>query len=117
MVRNLLIRVESDPRESARPAEAVRIGAGVGAWNKVKVHFVFVGPAVMCLDEFADELKEGELFAQYLPSIAQHGGRIVVDESSATLKGIQPTSALQFEKLSSAAIEQLQHEADHVMRF
>ena len=117
MVRNLVIRVESDPRTSTRPAEAVRIGAGVGAWNKVKVHFVFAGPAVFCLDEFADELKEGELFTQYLPSIELHGGRIVVDGSNPALKGMKSTSTLKFEALSPAEIERMQREADHVMRF
>ena len=62
MIQNLLIKISSDPRKSVRAAEAVRIGAGVGAWNKVKVHLFLQGPAVLCLDEFADELKQGELF-------------------------------------------------------
>lgn len=117
MVRNLLIRVESDPRTSARPAEAVRIGAGVGAWNKVKVHFLFEGPAVLCLDEFADELKEGELFTQYLPSLARHGGRLVVDKTNPVLKQIKPTLHSQFETVSGQEIDRLQRDADHVMRF
>ena len=115
MIRNLLIRVASDPRQSPRPAEAVRIGAGVGAWIKVKVHFAFEGPAVFCLDEFADELQEGELFRQYLPSLAQHGGRILVAEGNSLLNQIKP--ALPFELLPSEKLRDIAHTMDHVMTF
>jgi hypothetical protein len=115
MVRNLLIKISSDPRKSVRPAEAVRIGAGVGAWNKVKVHLLLEGPAVLCLDEFADEFKQGELFTQYLPAILSHGGRILVNEHSRQLKLIKP--ALHFEKADAEAISSFTTAMDHVMEF
>ena len=115
MVQSLLIKIASDPRKSPRPAEAVRIGAGVGAWNKVKVHLFLEGLAVHCLDEFADELTNGELFTQYLPVILSHGGRILVDESNATLHSIK--AAITFEKLPLEEITQFAAKADHVMQF
>ena len=115
MIRSLLIKISSDPRKSPRPAEAVRIGAGVGAWNKVKVHLLLEGPAVFCLDEFADELQSDELFTQYLPSILQHGGRIMVDQSTPTLQSIKP--AIPFEKLPAAEITAFTASADHTMNF
>ena len=115
MVGSLLIKISSDPRKTVRPAEAVRIGAGVGAWNKVKVHLLLEGPAVLCLDEFADELKQGELFTQYLPGILNHGGRIIVDEKAAELKSIKPV--VQFEKVTSSEILRFAQSVDHVMEF
>ena len=115
MVRTLLIKIASDPRKSPRPAEAVRIGAGVGAWNKVKVHLALEGPAVFCLDQFADELTNGDLFSQYLPAILNHGGRILVDASSPALNSIKP--ALTFERLGSDEIRQFQSQVDHTMQF
>lgn len=115
MVHNLLIKISSDPRKSPRPAEAVRIGAGVGAWNKVKVHLLLEGPAVLCLDEFADELTQGELFTQYLPSIVNHGGRILVPEGTATLQSIRP--AVSFEKVTASEIAAFTGSMDHVMQF
>ena len=115
MIRTLLIKIASDPRKSARPAEAVRIGAGVGAWNKVQVHLVLEGPAVHCLDEFADELNNGELFLQYLPAILNHGGRIIVDDANPILKSIKPQIA--FEPLDPKAISKISNEVDHLMTF
>jgi hypothetical protein len=115
MVRTLLIKIASDPRKSPRPAEAIRIGAGVGAWNKVKVHLLLEGPAVHCLDEFADELQNGELFLQYLPAILSHGGRIVVEDANPTLNSIRPQ--ITFERVSANEIERLAQEVDHVMSF
>ena len=115
MIRNLLIKIGSDPRKTPRPAEAVRIGAGVGAWNKVKVHLLLEGPALFCLDQFADELNQGELFTQYLPSILAHGGRIITDESNPIRNSIKP--ALAFEQLPAAEITKFTEQADHVMEF
>jgi len=115
MIHTLLIKIASDPRKSPRPAEAVRIGAGVGAWNKVKVHLLLEGAAVHCLDEFADELSNGELFPQYLPSFLAHGGRIVVDSANPNLKSIRPQ--ISIELLDSKAIEEFRREADHTMSF
>lgn len=115
MVQSVLIKIASDPRKSPRPAEAVRIGAGVGAWNKVKVHLFLEGLAVHCVDEFADELTNGELFTQYLPAILNHGGRILVDESNPTLNSIKTT--ITFEKLPLAEITQVADRVDHVMQF
>jgi hypothetical protein len=115
MIRTLLIKIASDPRKSPRPAEAVRIGAGVGAWNKVQVHLLLEGPAAHCLDEFADELNNGELFPQYLPSIFNHGGRIVVDDTNPLLNSLKPQ--IPVERLPAPEIAHLTRTVDHVMTF
>jgi hypothetical protein len=115
MVRNLLIEIVSDPAASPRPAEAVRIAAGVGAWGKVQVHLYFKGPAVRALDEFAEELTNGELFRQYLSVIPNHGGRLIVDQANPRLASLNP--AVPFEALTSDQILQMESQMDHVMRF
>ena len=115
MVRSLLIKVASDPRKSPRPAEAVRIAAGVGAWNKVKVHLALAGPAVFCLDQFADELTNGDLFTLYLPAILNHGGRVLVDNTSPGLRTIKPS--FEFERLSPDEICKFEKQVDHTMEF
>ena len=114
-MRNCLIRIVSDPRQSPRPAEAVRIAAGVGAWRKVQVHLCFEGPAVRALDEFADELTNGDLFTQYLRAIPDHGGRILVENENPLLASINP--AVPFERLSADQIHHFTGEMDHVMQF
>jgi hypothetical protein len=114
-MRNFLIRIVSDPRKSPRPAEAVRIAAGVGAWRKVQVHLYFEGAAARALDEFADELASGDLFTQYLQAIPDHGGRILVEAGNPILDSINP--AVRFERLSGDQIEQFVAQMDHVMQF
>lgn len=114
-VRTLLIEIASDPRTSPRPAEAVRIAAGIGAWRKVQVHVYFEGVAVRALDEFADELANGELFSQYMSAIPNHGGRILVDEKNPLLESIKPS--IHFEALPQEELQQFIAMADHVMRF
>ena len=114
-MRNFLIRIISDPRKSPRPAEAVRIAAGVGAWRKVRVHLYFEGPAARALDEFADELTNGDLFTQYLRAIPDHGGRMLVEDGNPLLASINP--AVPFERLSAVQIQQFVTQMDHVMQF
>lgn len=114
-MRNLLIRIVSDPRKSARPAEAVRIAAGVGAWRKVQVHLCFEGESVRALDEFADELTNGDLFTQYLSAIPDHGGRILVESGNPHLDSVKP--AVPFERLSTDQIQQFASQMDHIMQF
>lgn len=115
MVRTLLIMIDSDPRKSSRPAEAVRIAAGVGAWNKVQVHLSFQGESVRCLDEFADELQNGELFVQYLPAISSHGGRLLVERNNPNLVSIKAT--VPFERIAPEQMREFAAGMDHVMRF
>ena len=115
MARTVLITIASDPTASPRPAEAVRIAAGVGAWRKVQVHLYLKGAAVRALDEFADELTNGELFTQYLPTIPNHGGRIIVDTANPRLALVNPV--VPYEALSSDQIQKFASEMDHVMEF
>jgi hypothetical protein len=69
MKKRALFIISSDPRTSPRPAEAVRIAAGVGAWQKVEPILYLHGPAVEMLGEFAEELPDGENYARYLPAL------------------------------------------------
>ena len=83
MVETLFI-ITTDPRRSHRPAEAIRIAAGVGAWKKVSAHLYFRGPAVLCLAEFPDELVQGANIERYLPTAAE-GGNVLVQEGAPQL--------------------------------
>ena len=57
MKPNVLMMVTSDPRVSARPAEAVRIAAGVGTWRKAGMMLYLHGPAALALlDTYAETI-------------------------------------------------------------
>jgi hypothetical protein len=67
-VRALFV-IASDPRTSHRPAEAVRIAAGVAAWKKVDVSLYLHGEAALILDETAGSFVDEEHIERYLPML------------------------------------------------
>ena len=91
MAKEMLIVITSDPRENRAAAEAVRVAAGVGAWKKAIPSLYLHGPAVLCLDEFADDYPDGILFRQYLPAVGEHGGSIFVEAGNPHLAELAPS--------------------------
>lgn len=74
--KTLLVAIGGDPHATDRPAEAIRVAAGIGAWKKVRVSVCLHGPALACLTEPSENLEAGELIAEHLPAILEHGGEI-----------------------------------------
>src|SRR5271154_6844988 len=101
-----LVIVETDPRISARPAEGIRIAAGIGAWKKTDVTLVLRGPAGYSLQEYADELVDEDNFVRYLPLVAESPRPIYLEDSftdTAALKG----SAFNYEIISPVRTAEL----------
>ena len=71
-----LFVIVSDPRTSHRPAEAIRIAAGVSAWKKVEVNVYLYGEAVRVLEESADDLVDEEHLTRYLPLLREGGAKL-----------------------------------------
>ena len=116
MKPSLLFIVASDPRTSARPAEAVRIAAGVGAWQKAEVHLYLRGAAVLALSEFADELIDEDNFTRYLPMLRHGDQRLWVQKGNPLLADLgQP--ALPFEEIDDAQLARRCAASSHVLRF
>ena len=80
-----LFIIESDPRTSPRPAEAIRIAAGVAVWKNVTVRVYLRGAAVVILGKTSETLLDEDHFTQYLPLLAAETGSILVDASSPLL--------------------------------
>lgn len=112
----LLILVTSDPRTSARPAEAIRIAAGVGTWKKADVSLYLHGPAVLALGEWVDELVDEDNFTRYLPILGDWGRPVYVQAGAAELADLGAPS-LAHEAVTPAGLAQLMGEATYVMRF
>jgi hypothetical protein len=91
--------IDSDPRQSGRPAEAVRMAAGISAWRKVDVALYLREAAVLVLAEDADSLVDGELYARCLPMLARPERPIYVQKGATVLSKLgQATSP--FEEIS-----------------
>jgi hypothetical protein len=116
MKPSLLILVESDPRNSPRPAEAVRIAAGVCAWNKADVTLCLRGPAVLALGEYTDDLVDDDNFVRYLP-ILRESGRAVCVEQGAPLLSELGEATLPFQPIGDAQLAALAGRHTSVLRF
>jgi hypothetical protein len=116
MTPGVLFIVTSDPRTCTRPAEAVRIAAGVGAWRKVAVTVYLRGAAVLALGEFPDELADGDNFSRYLPLVGESGGLICAQRGAALLNDLGH-SPVSFHETDDDELAALVMKNDCVVRF
>jgi hypothetical protein len=68
----VLVLISSDPRDSGRAFEAMRIGVGVVAGENA-VTFVLTGPAAHLLDADTDDLVDGDDIAKFRESLKRLG--------------------------------------------
>lgn len=108
--------VETDPRESARPAEAVRIAAGVGAWRRAELTLYLRGPAVHSLTEFADELRDEDNFTRYLPMLAEWERPVLVQRGAAALAELGE-AVLAYREIDDAELATVAGGHDIILRF
>ena len=118
MKPRLLILVTSDPRTSPRPAEAVRIAAGIGAWDKVETKLCLRDAAVLALSEEAEDLVDGDSFLRYLPLVAEAnaGANLLVDAEAPSRHDLGG-SPLPFRTISDEQLATLAAECTSVLRF
>jgi sulfur relay (sulfurtransferase) DsrF/TusC family protein len=114
--RRVLFIVTSDPRISPRPAEAVRIAAGVGAGETIHAVLYFRGPSLLALGESAEELVDGDNFLQYLPLAATCGGRVCAQSRSPLLAELGE-APVKFEPVDDDELARLARDSDCVLRF
>ena len=110
-----LVMIETDPRSSARPAEGIRIAAGIGAWRKTEVTLLLRGPAAYSLQEYADELVDEDNFVRYLPLVAEAERPIYVENSFTDLPALEG-SAFRYEMISSERTAELVATHDYLIR-
>ena len=111
-MRKVLFIISSDPRVSPRPAEAIRIAAGVGAWARAEVSVCLVGAAGLILSEDAETLKDAEQFSACLPLLREGQDRIYLLREAHLPRLDEAVRQIDLPQLSQLA---LQH--DVVARF
>ena len=116
MPKTALVIVNSDPRTSPRPAEAIRIAAGDGTWKKVEVTLVLCEAAVLALSEFPDELIDEDHFTRYLPILGEWGRPVYVETGAPYLKDLGQTP-VPFERITVAQLATLAARHECVLRF
>ncbi len=111
---NLFI-ISSDPRSSHRPAEAIRIAAGVGAWNS-GVEVYLGGPAVLMLTDKPGTLVDEENFTRYLPMLTE-GKNIYVEAGNRFLAELNESSDYRRQELSPEQFAELSARCDTLLHF
>jgi len=112
----VLLIIEGDPRTSGKPAEAIRIAAGVGTWKKTDITVYLRGPGVLALSEFADEFVDEDNYTRYFPIVADFGRPIYVQMDAPLLEDIGE-SPLKFEEIDTTQLADLCARSKYVLRF
>ncbi len=81
--------IDGDPRISHRPAEGIRIAAGLQPWKRTEIVVLLRGPAGYVLQEFHDELVDEDNFTHYLPMLRDAKIPVWVEASFADREAIQ----------------------------
>ena len=115
MQRSLFI-VQSDPRTSHRPAEAIRIAAGVGTWKKADISIYLAGPAVLALGEYVDELVDEDNYTRYFPIVKEFKNPVFVEKGNPLLKELGE-SPFQYKELDSGELAALCLQQNSVLNF
>ena len=113
--KTLIIAVSSDPRSSHRPAEAIRLAAGLAAWRKIDVSLFLTGPAVVAVTSDPDDFVDEESYNRYLPMFLEMGRPVLVDaESNAPAL---TDDAIAHRKISRAEFAAETSRTTYLMRF
>jgi hypothetical protein len=83
----VLFIISSDPRVSHRPAEAIRIAVGTGAWARAEVNVCLTGAATLMLNEGEEALKDADQFSAFCAKLE---GRSTFCEKRSRRSEIQP---------------------------
>jgi len=116
-LKRVMIVVMADPRKSGRAAEAVRIAAGVGGWEKVAVTLCLAGEARRVLGETVDDLVNGEVFESYLPLLVDGEARLYVLDSGRKLKVKRDGRYEQISEVGVKVLAEMCRETEMVLRF
>jgi hypothetical protein len=115
MESSFLILIKSNPLESHRPVEAVRIGLGLLS-GEHRVQIVLMNEAPLLLSEDFEDLVDGELLPNYLPSLKELGQIFYVEEEAWKTLDLDQTE-YEVSPVSMTQITEQLQEADRFMVF
>jgi sulfur relay (sulfurtransferase) DsrF/TusC family protein len=113
-----LFIIAEDPRTSGRPAEALRIAAGVSAWQKVEVTLYFRGPAVLLLGKDVEDmgLVDAENYTRHFSMLVE--ARVpIYAEQGATGLARPGQAAVPFAEISDAQLAEMAAARNSILRF
>ncbi|MCS1410277.1 MAG: hypothetical protein M2R45_03469 [Verrucomicrobia subdivision 3 bacterium] len=110
----MLVIITADPRTSHRPAEAIRVAAGLAALGELEIEVCFCQTAAPMLTQPAVAFIDSNVIEQYLPLLAKHAKTIWAESSEPYLKGVKQ---LDHQHISPNELTQLTSRQSQVIRF
>ena len=114
MKRTVLILVSADPRKSGRPAEAVRVAAGLSVHERLAVTLCLCHEAVRILGDEQGELFDGDDVKEYLAVLQASGAWLLALRNR---HNSVPESKVRGEEVSAAQLNNLVNASERVLRF
>lgn len=116
MKPSALFIITGDPRTSPRPAEAIRIAAGVGTWKKIDIGVYLRGAAVLALSEYVDDFVDEENYTRYFPIVRDFGRPVYVEKSAALMAEVGEAT-LPFEEIDDHRLAEMAAAHSYVIYF
>ena len=110
----VLFVVTSDPRNSPRPVEALRMAVGTAAWKRVEVVLYLGGPAVLAVGENVDELVDADNLARYRPLLKDLTCPVYID---AECRSCLTDTSVRIEPLDKPGLGRLAAQSTYLLRF
>lgn len=111
---SILVLIQSNPLETHRPTEGLRIALGLSTGSG-SVTVVLLGQARMLVSEETSDVVDMEILERHLPVIQELQLPIVVEEGSSTTFSLDPDFAVR--EVSQSGIASLLCQADRVLVF
>jgi len=112
----MLIIIDSDPRTSPRPAEAMRVAGGMGVWEQVQVNVVLRHAASWVCAPDTSELKGAQMFKQFIGMVRESGGEVFVQADVETMQVLHGDMLMK-RNLKDKKLVELAAGADLLLRF
>ncbi len=110
----MLIIIASDPRTSHRPAEAVRVAAGLAALGQQRISVCFCETAALILSQAPTGFVDGSVLREHLPLLAQEAQGIYAETGDPILEG---TEQIPYQRIGLTELAALARDASGVLRF
>ncbi|HAV62629.1 MAG TPA: hypothetical protein DCY13_09715 [Verrucomicrobiales bacterium] len=111
----VLIVVSANPRTSGRLAEAIRIAAGVSAWQKVAVTLYVGGDALQGLLPGDGLFVDEDNIVDFLPTLCERRQGVYLEQGHPLVESNR--DRLSFPEIDAGGLARLAAGHDYVMRF
>lgn len=111
---SILVLIQSNPLETHRPTEGLRIALGLSTGSP-SVTVVLLGQARMLITEEVSDVVDAEILEQHLPAIRELGLPIVLPEGSSEAFPVDTDFSVR--EVSQSGITSLLCQADRVLVF